>query len=186
MVISLYLLRMLIASIKRRKKYLIFQKEETKMTQGRHSKGTDWLGLVSLGFFFITVGIVFIVTPNLTGEIRTFIKDFHLEAYANFKLPAPRTPHPIIYEAIINFCYIFGVSQIIILVLRFALRDSPSRKAETGSGIIFWLGMGVFADFANSLSVEPTGWFSLLSGLIIMIGLLIISRIIMRELLRML
>ena len=152
----------------------------------RRSKGTDWLGLITLGFFFIAVGIVFILTPNLIGEIRTFIKDFHLEAYANITLPAPKTPNPIIYEAIMNFCYIFGASQIIVLILRFALRDLPSRKAETGSGIIFWLGMGVFADFANSLSAEPTGWFSLLSGLITMVGLLIISRILMKELLRML
>ncbi len=156
------------------------------MTRERRSKGTDWLSLVSLGFFFIAIGIVFTAIPDLTGGIRTFLKDFHLEAYANIKLPAPRTPHPIIYEAIMNFCYIFGASQIIVLILRFALRDLESRKAETGSGIIFWLGMGVFADFANSLSAEPTGWFSLLSGLIIMIGLLIISRITLRELLRML
>lgn len=156
------------------------------MTQERRSKGTDWLSLVSLGFFFIAIGIVFTAIPDLTGEIRTFFKDFHLETYANIKLPAPRTPHPIIYEAIMNFCYIFGASQIIVLILRFALRDLASRKAETGSGIIFWLGMGVFADFANSLSAEPTGWFSLLSGLIIMVGLLIISRITLRELLRML
>ena len=156
------------------------------MTQERHSKGTDWLGLVSLGFFFITIGMVFILTPNLTEQIKTFIRDFHLEAYANFKLPAPKTSHPIIYEALTNFCYILGASQIIILILRFALRDLPSRKAETGSGIIFWLGMGVFADFANSLSVEPTGWFSLISGLVIMVGLLIISRILIKEFLRML
>jgi len=156
------------------------------MTQGRRSKGTDWLGLVSLGFFFITIGIIFIITPNLTGEIGAFVKDFHLEAYANIRLPAPRTLHPTIYQTIMNFCYIFGASQIIVLILRFALRDLSSRKAETGSGIVFWLGMGVFADFANSLSTEPTRWFSLLSGLIIMVGLLIISRILMRELLRML
>jgi len=156
------------------------------MTRGRRSKGTDWLSLVSVGFFFIAIGIVFVVTPDLVGEIRAFFKDFHLETYANITLPAPRNPHPIIYEAIMNFCYIFGASQIIVLILRFAIRDLSSRKAETGSGIVFWLGMGVFADFANSLSAEPTGWFSLLSGLIIMIGLLIISRILMRELLRIL
>ena len=156
------------------------------MTQGRHSKGTDWLGIVSLGFFLIAVGIVFVAAPNLIEEIGTFVRDFHLEAYANIKLPAPKTPHPIIYDTIKNFCYIFGASQIIILILRFALRDLSSKKAETGSGIIFWLGMGVFADFANSFSLEPTRWFSLVSGLIIMVGLLIISRILLRELLRML
>ena len=155
------------------------------MTQERRSKGTDWLGLVSLGFFFIVIGIVSAGIPDLTGEIRIFAKDFHLaEAYPNIRLPAPKTPHPVIYEVITNFCYIFGVSQIILLILRFALKDSASRKAETASGIIFWFGMGIFADFANSLLSEPTGWFSLLSGLITMIGLLIISRILLAELLR--
>jgi hypothetical protein len=176
---------MLMANIKRRKELSHISRGRRKMSLGRRSKGTDWLSLVSLGFFFITIGIVFIITPNLTEEIRAFFKDFHLEAYGSIKLPAPTTPHPIIYEAIMNFSYIFGVSQIIVLILRFALRDLSSRKAETGSGIIFWLGMGVFADFANSLSLEPTRWFSLLSGLIIMVGLLIISRIILKELLRM-
>jgi hypothetical protein len=177
---------MVIANIKRRRKYLNTSRKAQNMTHERRSKGTDWLGLVALGFFLIAVGIVFVATPNLIEEIGTFVRDFHLEAYANIKLPAPKTPHPIIYDAIKNFCYIFGVSQIIILILRFALRDHSSKKAETGSGIVFWLGMGVFADFANSFSLEPTRWFSLVSGLIIMVGLLIISRILLRELLRML
>jgi len=155
------------------------------MTQERHSRGTDWLGLVSLGFFFIVVGIVFVVTPNLAEEMRAFFKNFYIaEPYPNVKLPAPRFHHPMVYEAVMNFCYAFGASQIIVLILRFALKDSSSRKAETSSGIIFWLGMGVFADFANSLLVEPTAWFSILSGLIIMVGLLIISRILLTELLR--
>ena len=155
------------------------------MTQERHSRGTDWLGLVSLGFFFIVVGTVFVVTPNLAEEIRVFFKNFYLaEAYPNVKLPAPMFPRPIVYEAVMNFCYAFGASQIVVLILRFALKDSSSRKAETASGIVFWFGMGVFADFAISLLVEPTAWFSLLSGLIIMIGLLIISRILLAELLR--
>jgi len=157
------------------------------MTQELHSKGADWLGLVSLGLFFIVIGTVFVITPNLTGEIKKFFNKENFdwkEAYPNIKLPAPNTHSPEIYEAIMNFCYIFGGSQIIMLILRFALKDSASRKAETSSGIIFWFGMGVFADFANSLLVEPTGWFSLLSGLITMIGLLIISRILLAELLR--
>lgn len=156
------------------------------MTQRRRSGDTDWLGLVSLGFFFIVIGAVFIIHPNLPGEVRAFFKNFYLaEAYQNVRLPAPRFPHPIIYEAIKNFCNAFAASQIIVLILRFGIRDLSSRKAETASGIIFWLGMGVFADFANSLSAEPTGWFSLLSGLITMIGLLIISRILLARLLDM-
>jgi len=155
------------------------------MTHEQHLKGTDWIGLVSLGFFLIIIGAVFVVTPDLTEQIKAFFKDFHLaEAYPNIKLPAPKSPHPTIYEAITNFCYAFGASQIIILILRFAFKDSSSRKAETASGIIFWFGMGVFANFANSLLAEPTGWFSLLSGLITMIGLLIISRILLGQLLR--
>jgi len=155
------------------------------MTRERHSRSTDWLGLVSLGFFFIIVGTVFVVTPNLVEEIRAFFKNFYLaEAYPNVKLPAPRFPRPMVYEAVMNFCYAFGASQIIVLILRFALKESSSRKAETASGIIFWLGMGVFANSASLLLVEPTAWFSILSGLIIMVGLLIISRILLAELLR--
>jgi len=157
------------------------------MTERPHFKGTDWLGLVSLGFFLIVIGAVFVVTPNLTGEIKAFFTEENFdrkEMYPNVWLPAPKTHNPIIYEAIMNFCYAFSVSQIIILILRFALKDSSSHKAETASGIVFWLGMGFFANFANSLLVEPTSWFSLLSGLILMIGLLIISRILLAELLR--
>jgi prolipoprotein diacylglyceryltransferase len=169
-----------------------FKRKRQSMTRGRRSKGTDWLGVVSLGLFFIAVGTVFVVTPDLTGKIREFLNKENFDwarAYSNVWLPAPKTHPSTIYEAIMNFCFIFGASQIIVLILRFALRDLPSRKAETASGTVFWLGMGVFADFADSLSAEPgfvssTGWFSLLSGLIMMIGVLIISRTLLAEFLR--
>jgi len=61
----------------------------------------------------------------------------------------------------------------VLLGLRFVLRDTLSRKAETLSGIIFWLGAGLLL---NMLLVENIDWFAFLGGLIIFVGLSLVVR----------
>ena len=144
------------------------------MTSKKQVKRADILGLISFGFFLILVGVIFINTPNLIDEIQNFFTDFNLvEVYSNVFLPAPRTSHPVIYTAVAEFSFAFGLIQIILLGLRFIVRDTLSRKAETFASIFFWLGMGLGF---NMLAAEQIGWFALVAWFIIFVGLTILIR----------
>jgi len=145
------------------------------MTRGeRRSEGWDRLGLASLGFFFILIGAILLVTPNYHNEFVSFVRDFHLvKVTPNVSLPAPKSSHPIVYTAVMEFCIAYGLFQIAILVFRFVLRDPIDRKAGTASGIVFWLGAGYLL---SMLLTESIGWFDFLAGLAIFIGLSIVIR----------
>ena len=141
---------------------------------GRYSEVLDRLGFVSFGFFLIIVGVIFLITPNLHEEAVAFFQDFKLEeVYPNVYFPAPASSHPIIYRAAMRFCIAYALFQIAILALKFVLRDSLDSKAETLSGIVFWLGAGYLL---NMLSVETINWFPFLGGLIIFAGLSLVVR----------
>jgi len=145
------------------------------MTRGeRRSEGWDRLSLASLGFFLILIGALLLVTPNYRNEFVSFFRDFHLvKVTPNVSLPAPKSSHPIVYTAVMEFCIAYGLFQIAILVFRFALRDPIDRKAGTASGIVFWLGAGYLL---SMLLTESIGWFDFLAGLAIFIGLSIVVR----------
>lgn len=145
------------------------------MTRGeRRSEGQDRLSLTSFGFSLVLIGAILLVTPNYHNELVYFFRDFHLvKVTQNVSLPAPKSSHPIVYTAVMNFCIVYGLFQIAILVLRFVLRDPIDRKAGTASGIVFWLGAGYLL---GTLLTETIGWFNFLAGLVIFIGLSIVIR----------
>jgi len=134
----------------------------------------DILGFIPFGFFLIAVGVIFLTRPNLISEISDFFRDFQLnELWPNVFLPAPASNHPVLYGAVEEFCYIFGIFQVGMLILRFAYGSPPSQKAGTASDIVFWLGAGYLLGI---LKAQTIGWFAFLAGLIILIGLTIIIR----------
>ena len=137
-------------------------------------KKQDVLGLISLGFFFVLLGVIIVITPNWYSAARSFVKDFELvKVNQNISLPAPESNHPVIYRAIERFCLVWGLFQIGILVSKFFLRETVHKKAETFSGIIFWLGA---AYVTNLLLTESISWFAFLAGLITLVGITIIAR----------
>lgn len=145
------------------------------MTRGEsRSEGWDRLSLASFGFFLILIGAILLLTPNYHNEFVSFFRGFHLvKVTSNVSLPAPKSSHPIVYTAVMDFCIAYGLFQIAILVLRFVLRDPIDRKAGTASGIVFWLGAGYLL---SMLLIESIGWFDFLAGLVIFIGLSIVVR----------
>jgi len=139
----------------------------------KRPKGTDWLGILSFGFFLVLFGTIWIITPNFTEEVINFFQDFHLENVTeNIVFPAPQQSHPVVYTAAMQFCFVFGAFDIAILALRFFLHESLDKKADTISGIIFWLSIGFFL---SMLVNETIGWFSFLAGLVISVGLSVIA-----------
>jgi hypothetical protein len=141
----------------------------------KRSEGTNWLGLLSFGLFLMLLGTIWTATPNLTEDVRTFVdpKNWHLKNVTeNIAFPEPKDSHPILYTAAMQFCLIFGVLQIVILVLRFAFHGSLNRKAETVSGVAFWFSFGCFLYMLVSESIP---WFGLIGGIIISAGLALLT-----------
>ena len=141
----------------------------------RRTKGTDWLGLLSFGFFLVLIGTIWMATPNFTEKVTNFFKDFQLQnvnEHIFFPAPEHQYNHLEVYTAAMQFCLIFGAFQIVILALRFVLHESLNRTAEALSGMVFWFSVGFFL---YMLANETIGGFGFLAGLIISVGLTIIA-----------
>jgi hypothetical protein len=136
----------------------------------KRSEGTNWLSLLSFGLFLMLLGTIWTATPNLTEDVRTFVdpKNWRLKNVTeNIAFPEPKDSHPILYTAAMQFCFIFGVLQIAILVLRFVFHESLNRKAETVSGVALWFS---FSFFLHML-VNGLPFFGFIGGIIISAGL---------------
>lgn len=143
----------------------------------KYSRKIDILGITSIGFFFILIGIVFLANPDLLTKILDFFHDFELQEVCPgilFYGPAsPPSTHAVVYTAAFQFCFGYALFLCGILFARFTLRDTLGRKAWTFSGILFWFGAaaGVWALMAGSID-----WFMFLGLLIVLIGLVIVVR----------
>jgi len=135
---------------------------------------TNWLSLLSFGLFLMLLGTIWTATPNLTEDVKTFVdpKNWRLEnVTGNIAFPEPQGNYAVLYTAAMQFCFIFGVLQIIILVLRFVFHESTNRKADTVSGIAFWFSTSFFLHMlTNGLS-----FFGFIGGIIISAGLALLT-----------
>jgi hypothetical protein len=140
----------------------------------KRSEGTNWLGLLSFGLFLILLGTIWTATPNLTEEVRAFVdpKNWRLENVTeNIAFLEPQGSYDVLYTAAMQFCFIFGVLQIAILVLRFVFRESTNRKAETVSGIAFWFSISFFLH----MLVNELSFFGFIGGIISSAGLALLT-----------
>jgi hypothetical protein len=151
------------------------------MAQGqRHYWGSsrEWIvGTISTGLFLIVAGAIFINTPALFDEIVAFFRDFKAVQVGNSSiyLPAPALPenHTLVYSAAMLFSLVWGITQIGILVLRFALHSPAKKKAET-TGNIFYSLASYYA--IQQLLIEETKWFEFWAVIIMIIGASLIVR----------
>jgi len=131
-----------------------------------------------VGFFFILVGAIFATTPNLFDKISTFFRDFDLVRVPNqlgWLLPAPAFPgrHSAVYSTVEKFSFALGLFQIVVLALRFGARSQWGKKAETVSNLVFWLGTSFLI---RTLLIESTGWFVFWAGIIMLVGVSLVTR----------
>lgn len=157
------------------------------MNEGHSRRYRDGIfSAISAGFFFVVVGAIFIVTPNLFERILDFFRDFDLVRVPNVGIfwPAPANPltHRVVYLAVERFSFIWGLFQIVILVLRLVMRSHVSKDAETVSNIVFWLGT---AFLVRTFLIETirlpllspiTRWFVFWAGIIMLLGFSLIVR----------
>jgi len=152
------------------------------MAQGRRHywrSNREWIvGAISTGLFLIVVGAIFIKTPTLSDKIVSFFGDFNSTVQVSnstIYLPAPKSPglHTEVYSAAMLFSLIWGITQIGILVLRFALHSPAKKKAET-TGNIFYSLASYYA--IQQLLIEETKWFEFWAVIIMIIGASLIVR----------
>jgi len=141
------------------------------------------IGAVSAGFFLVLLGALFIITPGLFGRAIDFFEDFGAVTVPNttIGLFAPLHPlsHRAVYTAAEQFCFAFGVFQIVILALRFASRSPISKKADTIGSLIFWLGAGYLVRMIlleSTRWTSMTTWFVFWAVIITLIGITLIVR----------
>lgn len=132
---------------------------------------------ISVGFFFVLIGILLVTTPNLFGNFIDFVTSFRLIDVPNTSivLPGPVSPenHMVLYQAGELLSFALVAFQIIMLVLRFFAQSSWGKRAEAVGNLVFWLGAGFLI---QSFLIEMTQWFIFWSLLIIIIGISMIAR----------
>jgi hypothetical protein len=132
---------------------------------------------ISIGFFLLLVGILFIINSNLFGSIMDFFKDFKLVDVPNTDImfPAPEFPqlHLTVYQAARQFSIALTVFQVIILALRFFIPSSWEKRSETVGNFVYWGGTSFLIQL---FLIETTQWFTFWSTIIILIGVSLIAR----------
>ena len=138
---------------------------------------------LSIGGFFIILGLVFAFTPAISQQTNNFFSDLTTVTFpfgnpgSTVSLLAPAHPadHQGFYTAVMNFLIGIGVLQIIILALRLAVHSRINRIAQSVGDLIFWLGAAVVAN-VFLLAGTQSGWFQFWSALIVIIGVSLIAR----------
>jgi len=139
-------------------------------------RGMDWLGLATFGFFLLLVGAIWIAHfSDLNAEADAFLNSDNWRlsnVTGSIAIPEPTRSYPTIAIAVMQFCFIFGAFEVVIVVLRLAFHDSIGRIADAISGTAFWFSAGYFASLAAS---ESIGFFAFLAGVVISGGLAIVA-----------
>lgn len=141
--------------------------------------GESIITAISIGFFLVIVGIIFVITPNLFGEIVDLAKNFELTKVvqnSDLMLPGPASPSgfSVVYVAAAQFSFAMGLFQIVVLALRFFASSPLGKRAETVGNLVFWLGTGFLIQ--AFLLETPARWFVFWSTIIMLVGVSLIAR----------
>jgi hypothetical protein len=138
---------------------------------------------LSVGGFFIILGLVFVLTPGTWHAADTFFRDLRVvnvstdSHIANLKVPAPANPqmHADFYSAVFNFCVGIGILQIAVLALRLIFSSSVKRISNSVGDLIFWFG-AAFSANAFLLAGTLKGFWQFWAALLMIIGISLIVR----------
>jgi hypothetical protein len=158
--------------------------EANKLSSGskgfshRHKEGL--LSAISIGFFLILVGTLFVLNPDLPNKIIDLARpeNFELKTVApglNVSLPIPKNPraHLLIYQTVEQFCLVWAVFLVGVLGVRFIFGSPARRKAEGLGNAVFWFGA---AYLVQTLLVDTTKWFEFWATITALIGVSLIVR----------
>lgn len=136
--------------------------------------------VASVGVFFILVGLIFVTKPDLFERILDLFRNVEVVKVPNtdISLPAPQYPsnHLTVYRAVEQFSFFWGLFQLVILAFRYAARSPVSKKAETISNFVFWIGVHFLVGSMLVRTITLTTWFSFWSVIIMLIGASLVIR----------
>jgi hypothetical protein len=138
---------------------------------------------LSIGGFFIILGIVFGFTPVISQNASTFFSDLTTVTFpfgspgSTVSLFAPAHPadHQSFYTAVMNFLLGVGILQIVILALRLVVHSRIRRIAQSVADLIFWLGAAVLTNVFLMAGTQ-SGWFQFWASLIVLIGVSFVAQ----------
>jgi hypothetical protein len=137
----------------------------------------------SVGCFFILIGIIFALTPNLFNSILDFFNDIVVVPVPNtsISLPAPSNPgaHTVLYSAIWIYSLVWGILEIVFLATRIIIGSRFDKKVENASNAVFWLGANYLVGQMLNASTTRTIWFAFWAQILILIGVTLIIRAIL-------
>jgi len=155
------------------------------------TRGSHWFteavaSAISVGGFFIVLGLVYINNPNLWKNTVNFFNDFTnvTVPHTSTNLPAPMTPaaHTAVYSAAFQFALAIAILQILVLAVRVGFGSQIRRTAETVGSLVFWFGT-VWAlnglqgmKVTLSQSEQLTRWFQFWAIIISLIGISLLVR----------
>lgn len=148
---------------------------ESKETPRKYQEGL--FTAISVGFFLLLVGTIFVITPNLFGEILDFLTNFDLVDVPNTDItfPAPAFPrsHLVVYQAAGQVSIAVAVFQVVILALRFVIPSSWGKRSENVGNFVYWAGA---AFLIQTFLIETTQWFTFWSTILMIVGVSLIAR----------
>ena len=141
------------------------------------------LSAISVGFFFILAGTIFLTTSNLLERVIDFFQPQNwvtVLAVPNteINLPVPINPNSyvIIYQAIGLFSLVWAFFQIAMLVIRILAGSPVKRKVENVSDIAFWLGAYYLIGTQLTGYVTRPEWFAFWALIIVLVGVTFLIR----------
>jgi hypothetical protein len=148
-------------------------------TPRQHQEGL--FTAISIGFFLLLVGTLFVIHPGLFSNFTDLLKDFKLVDVPNTNMifPAPESPqlYSTVYQAARQFSIALGVFQIVILALRFFIPSSWGKRSETVGSFVYWVGASFLIQyFLIESTLDYMQWFAFWSTIIILAGVSIIAR----------
>lgn len=149
---------------------------ENKKTRPKHQEGL--FTAISAGFFFLLVGILFVITPNLFDGIMDFFSDFGIVNVPNtdisfLGLESPAA-HTTVFQVAGQFSIALAVFNLFILALRFVIPSSWGKRSETVGNLIQWI--GTYFLIQTFLVITNPQWFAFWSTIIILAGVSLIAR----------
>jgi hypothetical protein len=112
--------------------------------QRMRGRGTDELGLVSLGVFLLLIGYIWLTVPTIWEEVGRFIRDLkpiYYDSYIVFF--EPRTVHVVLYTAAATFCLLFAVWRFVLMAIRIVVKSYPTRIVKELTGGLFYVGAAI-------------------------------------------
>jgi len=145
------------------------------------------LSAISVGFFLILIGVLFITTPNLLKNIQDFLNSFKINQVpsTNIYFPTPKTladPNALnVYQAARQFSVIWGIFLVAMLGARLILGSTLHRLSENIGDIVFWLGAAyviqtLLVATTQASTIDTTIWFRFWALIVALIGVSLIAR----------